>query len=373
MICSLFNYAIADSSSQSLDSIKIEIKFLSENLKKSKDSKNQIYKQLQQQSRIIFQLNESLFYLSNKLKQKTQELSLLDRIKFNQRHAQDQQISALSNQVREAYIRFRHNYIEILLSDNNPAELARIRAYYRYLYIARQQQLMKIRDRLENLTQKQNSISDAQKNRKQLHQQQQEKKQMLRKQNKKSQEILASLEKEIVGQDNQLRLLKQKEYYLLKSPQSIDKYLTETKKSKQQIVSKYKPFSSRRGSLNWPIKGKLLAQYGKPQNIGKLTWKGIVISATTGNDIVASAPGKVIFANWLRGFGLLIIIDHGDQYMTLYGNNRILLKRVGEDVLTNEPIAQSGVRIMHEHSGLYFEIRYKGKPTNPLEWLKETG
>ena len=112
----------------------------------------------------------------------------------------------------------------------------------------------------------------------------------------------------------------------------------------------------RLGSLTWPVKGKLLARYGKNRDIGKLTWKGIIIAALTGDNIVASAPGRVVFANWLRGFGLLIIVDHGDQYMTLYANNKTLFKEVGEDVFTDELIAQSGVRGMNEYSGLYFEI-----------------
>jgi septal ring factor EnvC (AmiA/AmiB activator) len=92
-----------------------------------------------------------------------------------------------------------------------------------------------------------------------------------------------------------------------------------------------------------------------------------------GKEVVASAAGKVVFADWMRGFGLLVIIDHGQKYMTLYGNNDALLKQVGEFVAAGDVIAQSGSEGMHEYTGLYFEVRYKGNPTNPLKWLGKKG
>ncbi|NOQ93028.1 MAG: peptidoglycan DD-metalloendopeptidase family protein, partial [Methylophaga sp.] len=140
-----------------------------------------------------------------------------------------------------------------------------------------------------------------------------------------------------------------------------------------KTVSAPPSFAKRAGSLAWPIKGKVLARYGSSRNLGKLTWQGILISTPAGKNIVASAPGRVVFADWLRGFGLLVIIDHGDQYMTLYGNNETLLTKVGDSVSTGDWIAQSGDKGIHQHAGLYFEIRHKGSPTNPLKWLGKKG
>jgi septal ring factor EnvC (AmiA/AmiB activator) len=121
------------------------------------------------------------------------------------------------------------------------------------------------------------------------------------------------------------------------------------------------------------VQGKLLASYGSPRNLGKLKWQGIVIDSPTGNDVKATAAGRVVFADWLRGFGLLIIIDHGEQYMTLYGNNDALLKQAGETVQPGEIIAQSGEQGIRGLSGLYFEIRHRGNPTNPMKWLAGRG
>jgi septal ring factor EnvC (AmiA/AmiB activator) len=96
-----------------------------------------------------------------------------------------------------------------------------------------------------------------------------------------------------------------------------------------------------------------------------------MIASPSGKNVVASAPGRVVFSDWLRGFGLLMIIDHGDQYMTLYGNNETLLKQVGDNVVSGELIAQSGDRGIRQYAGLYFELRHRGNPRNPLKWLSK--
>jgi septal ring factor EnvC (AmiA/AmiB activator) len=123
--------------------------------------------------------------------------------------------------------------------------------------------------------------------------------------------------------------------------------------------------------LLWPVNGKVTARYGSKRNIGTLKWQGIVIDAKAGKDVKATAAGEVVFADWLRGFGLLMIVDHGEEYMTLYGNNESLFKQAGDHVEMGEIIAQSGEQGIRGISGLYFELRHKGNPTNPLNWLKK--
>ncbi len=192
----------------------------------------------------------------------------------------------------------------------------------------------------------------------------------MQQQTKKRRIILILLEKQISSQNEKLISLKAEENYLQTLLHSLHTS-SNIKNLKQPITLRYQSFSKYRGSLTWPIKGRLLAHYGSPRDIGKYTWKGIIIAAPSGANIVTSASGKVIFADWLRGLGLLIILDHGEQYMTLYGNNDALLKQEGDDLSANELIAQSSVRGMHKNSGLYFEIRHQGIPTDPLIWLKQ--
>jgi septal ring factor EnvC (AmiA/AmiB activator) len=130
-----------------------------------------------------------------------------------------------------------------------------------------------------------------------------------------------------------------------------------------------KPFAQLKGRLTWPIKGKVIARYGSSRKLGQLTWQGIMIKSAIGKEIRSAAAGRVVFSDWLRGFGLLLIIDHGDKYMTLYGNNQSLLKEVGDTVDAGELVALSGEQGVKQYAGLYFELRHQGNPTDPVKWL----
>jgi len=127
-------------------------------------------------------------------------------------------------------------------------------------------------------------------------------------------------------------------------------------------------FASLRGQLRLPIRGELLAKFGSRRGDGPL-WKGLFIAAAEGTEVKAVAPGRVVFADWLRGFGNLIIIDHGNQYLSIYGYNQAVLKRSGDAVGTGDVIASAGNSGGHEQSGLYFEMRHLGRAFDPLEWI----
>lgn len=129
------------------------------------------------------------------------------------------------------------------------------------------------------------------------------------------------------------------------------------------------PFSARRGHLHWPVKGELIGRFGAPRVEGATTWRGVFIRAKSGTDVHAVAAGKVVFADWMRGFGNLIIVEHGGGYMTVYGNNDSVFKSPGDDVAAGDVIAAVGTSGGQEDSGLYFEIRYRGQPQDPAKWV----
>ena len=132
--------------------------------------------------------------------------------------------------------------------------------------------------------------------------------------------------------------------------------------------SAHNDFAKLRGKLRMPVKGELVASFGSKRNDGP-SWKGLFIKAGEGTDVKAAADGVVIFADWMRGFGNLLIIDHGSQYMTIYGNNQSLLKRPGDKVKIGEVVAAAGNSGGNEHSGLYFEMRHQGRAIDPLVWI----
>jgi murein hydrolase activator len=128
-------------------------------------------------------------------------------------------------------------------------------------------------------------------------------------------------------------------------------------------------FESLRGKLKLPARGELAGRFGTPRENGSLTWKGVFIKAESGQSVRAVADGRVVFADWLRGFGNLLILDHGDGYMSLYGNNESLLKSVGENTQAGENIASVGSTGGALESGVYFELRHEGKPFDPMKWI----
>jgi murein hydrolase activator len=129
-----------------------------------------------------------------------------------------------------------------------------------------------------------------------------------------------------------------------------------------------KPFESLRGQLRLPVRGDVMARFGSKRGDGP-SWKGLFIRTPEGTEVKAVAAGRVVFADWLRGFGNLIIVDHGNQYMTIYGNNQALLKRPGDTVKAGDVIANAGNSGGNEQSGLYFEIRHQGRAFDPLGWV----
>lgn len=128
-------------------------------------------------------------------------------------------------------------------------------------------------------------------------------------------------------------------------------------------------FEHLRGHLRFPVRGELVGRFGAPRAGGGTTWKGVFIRAASGEEVRAVAAGEVVFSDWLRGYGNLVIIDHGGNYLSVYGNNDALYKQVGDAIAGGEPIASVGASGGAPESGLYFEIRYQGRPLDPLQWV----
>jgi len=129
-------------------------------------------------------------------------------------------------------------------------------------------------------------------------------------------------------------------------------------------------FPALKGQLRLPVRGELAGRFGGPRSVGSTSAKGVFIRAAEGEPVRAFAPGRVVYADWMRGFGNLLIVDHGDAYLSIYGNNESLLKQTGDAVALGEPLATVGSSGGNEETGLYFELRYLGKPFDPLSWVK---
>ncbi len=355
---------------QRLENVQTEIKSLSKELGDTKASKNALYQQLKTQSQAASKLNRDLYKLDQSIQEQAKKIKVLQAQHDQQQQARSKQLVALNKQLRAAFTNAQPNYLKVLLNQQDPAKLSRSSIYFHYFHQARQQQLASINETLIELTNQQHELTTAQQNQQDLYKQRQRQQTQLEQNNQQRLITLKQLDQKLNAQSTRISALREEERAL----QAVFKSLQEQQEKKEkQVISMpgktHQKFASLKGSLPWPIKGKVTARYGSTRNLGKLTWQGIMIDAPSGKEVKASAAGQVVFSGWLRGFGLLIIVDHGDKYMSLYGNNQSLLKEVGDNVEAGELIALSGDKGIRQYAGLYFEIRHKGSPTNPSKWL----
>ena len=346
---------------QRLENVQAEIKSLTNSLDESKKSRAELHNQLEKQSKAISTLNRSLLNLTRKLKIKNNELDTLEKDKQKYRRSHAKQLDALEKQLRSAFLNTSPNYLKVLLSQHVPSSLSRTSAYYAYFHKARQQQLIGISTSLKTLTHNRQILLIAQQQHQALYQEQQLQQQLLQKERHHRFATAKQLDRKMEKQGVRVTSLLEQERALKSLLQSLSK-------KSNPLISDL-PFSLRKGTLAWPTQGKIIARYGSSRNLGKLKWQGLMINAPLGEEIISAAPGRVVFSDWLRGFGLLLIIDHGDKYMTLYGNNQSLLKRAGDSVTTGDMIALSGEQGIRQYTGLYFELRHRGNPIDPVQWL----
>jgi septal ring factor EnvC (AmiA/AmiB activator) len=180
--------------------------------------------------------------------------------------------------------------------------------------------------------------------------------------------IISSLDKQLKKQGGNLSRLEDEAAQLQNLIKSIEKLFIDAPESE---ISR-KSFAKLKGKLAWPLKGKLRKLFGRTKPQSDLRWQGVKIEAANGSHVMAVSHGRVAFADWLRGLGNLIIIDHGNSYLSLYGHNESLFKTAGDWVEAGEVISSVGSSGGEQKAGLYFEIRKKGKPQNPTRWCKSS-
>lgn len=310
--------------------------------------------------------SRSLRQLSRKLKARKKKLSGLkkERRKEEQKLAAQQEL--LSKQVRSAFMIGHQEYLKLILNQEEPALIGRTLVYYDYFNRARSEQIGQVQVALENIEMLTVRISTETKKLRQTQTKQQTEKKALEKTYRERALVLARLNRDIRSKDQRLAQMSADEKRLQDLLQAINKAMPDIFTE----VDNHKSFVAYRGKLAWPVRGKVKNLYGKRRKAGKLKWNGVMIMASKGREVHAISHGRVAYADWLRGYGLLLIIDHGDGYMSLYGHNQSLYKETGDWVDANEIIAEVGDSGGQQTSGLYFEIRHKGKPTNPGRWCK---
>jgi septal ring factor EnvC (AmiA/AmiB activator) len=275
------------------------------------------------------------------------------------------QRESLARLVRADYAAGRRDYLTLLLNQEDPSRLSRVLAYHRYVERARADEVARLRAQVAELSVLAGTLDREQEALQSLQAEKSEAQKVLAEQRQVRAAVLARLAEEVRTSGAELTRLTTNARQLEKLIEALREALPDIPEG----LGQQRRFAERKGSLPWPSAGRLRAGFGGPRT-GGLTWQGVVIGAPAGAPVLAVHPGRVAFADWLRGFGLLIIVDHGEGYMTLYGQNQGLLREAGDWVEAGEAIATVGDSGGSSETGLYFEVRQKGTPLNPSQWCR---
>lgn len=271
---------------------------------------------------------------------------------------------ALSRQVLAAWRLGRESRLKLILNQDDPARLGRLLAYYDYLGQAQGDQIRELRDTLVQLDGMRAAIDTELATLAGIKSRFEEERLALGEQREQRSDLLAELEQDISGDAERLEELEQNRSDLETLLEQLDDALADIPTD----MGNRKHPSELRGQLAMPTEGRVLQAFGQQRAAG-MTWQGWLIGAPEGQAVRAIAYGRVAYADWLRGYGLLLIIDHGDGFMTLYGQNESLRADVGDWVEPGEVISTIGTGT-DRRQGLYFELRRKGKAVDPAVWIK---
>lgn len=347
-----------------LEQLRTRIDALKAALQANRQQKTHAERQLQNAEQRIAQTRRALRKTARELDRLAAQLKAL---KQQQRSASDRlsrQSAALAREARAAYAMGRQQQVKLLLNQEQPSAVGRMLVYFSYFSRARQAKIEAMHATLQQLETLQADSEAKARSLTALQEEQRRQDAQLRARKQQREQVLARLSEQLESQGGELKRLRRDEQQLQALVYSLQELLSDIPAD----ASEQKPFKALKGQLRWPARGQLARRFGSRRGSSGLKWQGVLIAAPEGGQVRAVSQGRVAFADWLRGFGLLLIIDHGDGYMSLYGQNQALYKEVGEWVDRSEVVATLGASGGHTEAGLYFEIRHNGQPVNPLRW-----
>jgi len=347
-----------------IEELKERIEDIDDWLEDAEEDRSSLERQLAAIEKNISRLTRERRSLRQQADQQQQRLRELENEAQELTRTLDRQRESLKKQIRAAWMEGDAPAVKVLLNEIDPDKIARTMTYYEYLSKDTVNRLEAFRQSLQELRNTQAAVQSTRVELARTEENVAKRQQELTESRQKRQQTLAALKADI-----QNRLSEREE--LESDRKRLENLLEEVQQAINNIPSpnESQPFASLRNKLPWPVEGKVLSRYGERYADGKLRRNGLLIGTGDEAEIRAIHYGRVVFANWLRGFGLITIIDHGDGYMTLYGHSSSLFTSPGDWVVAGEPIAQAGRTGGTDSPALYFEVRHNGKPDNPGRWL----
>jgi len=349
-----------------LEAVRSRIESMSNRLGEARGEKDTLQASLREAERKMGSVARRIRGIDKKLVSKNKALEEMRQRQEVRRAALSGQRSVLARQLRAAYATGRQDYLKILLNQEDPTALTRVLTYYRYFNQSRIDRIDSIRDELSELQRITQAIELETAALEQLRSKGQTARDELGRFRETRARVLQALTKEISEGGAQLGRLQH-------NKARLETLLTTLRQELSDIpttLGKRDSFRGLKGQLPWPVAGRVKHRFGTLRPGSNLKWNGMWISAAEGEPVLAVAHGRVAFADWLRGFGLLAIVDHGDGFMSLYGHSQSLYKEAGDWVEAGEMLATVGDSGGSTDTGLYFEIRQNANPRNPVAWCQ---
>jgi len=347
-----------------IKALREEIAGIDEWLADAEEDRSELERQLSRLEQEIGRLTRERRELQEQAREQQQRLTELGKEESELARTLESQRDSLKKQIRAAWMEGDAPAVKVLLNEIDPDKIARTMTYYEYLSRDTLDRLETFAANLRQLKETQEQVRAGRERLAGLEQDVANRQQELTASKSERQETLAALKSDISDRRSEREELES-------DRKRLEKLLKEVEEAIANIPTPNEsdPFESLKNKLPWPADGKVASNFGDSYASGKLRYNGLLIATDEESDVKAVHYGRVVFANWLRGFGLMTILDHGDGYMTLYGHSSSLYTSPGDWVEAGEAIAQAGRTGGTDDPAVYFEIRRNGKPDNPRSWL----
>jgi septal ring factor EnvC (AmiA/AmiB activator) len=387
-----------------LEALKQRLQSLQREFRAAEEHRSEAADELRKSERAISDAMRELRSLQDQQRRASSDLRELEEQAVLVEQSIERQQDKLAAAIRATYQRGQADALKLLLSGRDPNQTARD---LRYLAALSRAQLDLIESLRADLAQLESLRSEAERKSTaiaELQRASREERQRLQSERREREVVLSRLSDQITRQQREIATLQANEQRMTQLVERLNRLMAQKQREARARAAKEalaraeksasapaksgggkpvgvntgtpepfqsdKPFSRLKGSLRLPVKGELMNRFGAPREGGGVSWKGLFIRAETGSVVKAIAAGQVVFSEWLRGFGNLIILDHGEGYMSLYSNTESLYKQVGDAVQPGDVIAAVGNSGGQPDTGLYFEMRHESRPFDPMLWVK---
>ncbi|HTE15475.1 MAG TPA: peptidoglycan DD-metalloendopeptidase family protein, partial [Burkholderiales bacterium] len=374
---------------EELQQLRARIEALQKKLAGAEESRNEAADALRESERAISEANRELAELdqsSRVVTQRTEALRGESRKTNETLESHQNDFARLLHVQHVQHGGSSPDALRLVLNGENPNDIARDLHYLGYVSRARGDAIRGMRESLSQLKSLRDEAAAKAAELAAIGAAQLNQRKRLETEKRKRAEVVGRLSRDITRQRQEIGAMRRNESRLTTLIEQLARVITrpppaprdkaatprqrhERNESVPEPTTLTQAFSKLRGTLALPVRGELAGRFGSPRSDGGTTWKGLFLAAKSGEAVKAVAAGRVVYADWLRGFGNLLIVDHGEGYMSLYGYNETLLKRVGDEIHSGDTVATVGDSGGSADSGLYFELRHQGKPFDPLSWV----